>query len=72
VRAVLQVEKQILDEGNAVLGVVVFADRLNGAELERGLPPRLGGRHTGAHVLFCLEGEMFAQALVGTAFLWRD
>jgi hypothetical protein len=38
-----QVEEQILDEGNAVLGVVLFADRFGRSELERGLPPRLGG-----------------------------
>jgi hypothetical protein len=50
--------------------VVVFPDRLSRAELERGLPPRLGGRHTGAHVLLGLERKMliklFLEALVRT------
>ena len=40
------------------------------AELERGLPPRLGRRHAGAQILLCLEremfGDLFLQALVGT------
>ena len=48
----------------------LFPDRLSRAELERGLPPRLGGRHAGAQVLLCLErkmfGDLFLQALVGT------
>ena len=65
-----QVEEQILDEGQALLGVMVFPYRFGRAELECGLAPRLGGRHTGAHVLLRLErkmfGDLFLQALVGT------
>src|SRR6202034_2857968 len=38
---VAQVEEEILEEGEAMLGVVAFPDRLRRAELERGLPPRL-------------------------------
>ena len=52
-----------------LLGVVVLADGLGRAKLERGLSPRLGGRHAGAQILLSLQGEMFgdlfAQALVG-------
>ena len=65
-----QVEEQILDEGKALLGVVVFPYRFGRAKLECGLPPRLGGRHTGAQILLRLEremfGDLFLQALVGT------
>ena len=71
-----QVEEQILDEGEALLGVMVFPDRFGRAELECGLPPRLGGRHTGAQILLGLEremfGDLFLQALVGTAARWRN
>jgi hypothetical protein len=64
-----EVEEQILDEGNALLGVVAFPYRLRRAELERGLPPSLGGRHAGTQILLSLQGKMlghlFLQALVG-------
>ena len=67
---VAQVEEQVLDEGNALLGVMVFPDYLSRAELQHCLPPRLGRRHASAQVLFCLEremfGELFPQAFLGT------
>ena len=66
-----QVEEQILDQGKSLLVVVVFPDRLGRAELECGLPPRLGGRHAGAQILLGLQremfGDLFPQTLVGTA-----
>src|SRR5580658_3485932 len=49
---------------------MVFPYPFGRAELEHGLPPRLGGGHTGAQILLGLEckvpGNLFAQALVGT------
>jgi hypothetical protein len=38
-----QIEKQILDEGEALLSVVVFAYRFNRTKPDCGLPPRLDG-----------------------------
>ena len=70
-RGVLQIEKQILDERQALLGVMVFADGFGCAELEHGLAARLGRSHAGAQILFGLEGEVFGelflQAPVGAA-----
>jgi hypothetical protein len=40
---VSQVEEQILDEGQALLGVMMFPYRFGRAKLECGLAPRLGG-----------------------------
>ena len=65
---VLQIEEQILEEGQALLSVVVLAYRLGRAKLECGLPTRLDGGHTGAQVMLGLErkmfGDLFLQALV--------
>ena len=73
---IAQVEEQILDEGKALLGVMVFADRFWRTELECGLPARFGRRHAGAQILLCLKremfGDLFLQALVGSSAWWRN
>ena len=67
---IAQVEEQILNEGQAVLGVVLFADRLGRAKLECGLTPGLRGGHARSQILLDLEremlGDLILQALAGT------
>src|ERR1700722_4311426 len=50
---------------------MILADCCGRAQLEYGLPPRFGGRHACAQILFDLESEMFdhlfSQALVRAA-----
>jgi hypothetical protein len=53
--------KQILNEWKTLLTVVIFPYRLGSAKLERGLPPRLDGRHPSAQILLGLEREMFGE-----------
>jgi hypothetical protein len=65
-RGVAHVGQRILHEAGAARVPVIFADAVHAAEDEPRRPPRLLGRHTGAHVLFRLhlqvELDLFAEA----------
>ena len=57
-----QVLREMFEEGEAMLGVVVFPYCCGRAEFECSLTPRLCGRHSDAQILVCLEREMFASS----------
>ena len=52
---VAQVEEHVLEEGEGLLGMMVLADRFRRTQLDGGLAPRFGRRHTGAQILLGLE-----------------
>jgi hypothetical protein len=70
-KSVAEIENKILNERKPLLGVVLLADGLGRAKLECGLPPRLGGRHAGTHILLSLQGKMlghfFLEALISAS-----
>jgi hypothetical protein len=63
---VAQIEEQVFEQGQALLGVVTLADRLGCAKLDSGPAARFGGGHAGAQVLLGLEGDMFGDLFLET------
>ncbi len=68
-KSVAEIEEKILSKRKTLLGVVVLANGLGRAKLQRGLPARLDGRHAGTQIFLSLQGKMlghlFMEALVG-------
>jgi hypothetical protein len=65
-KSVSEIKEKIFSKRKTLLGVVVLANGLGRAKLERGLPPRLGGRHADAQILLSLQGKMLGDLSLET------